>query len=123
MGAEFMRLAIAEAIDGVSSKHGGPFGAVIVRDGAVVARAHNTVLRDNDPTAHGEINAIRAACQALGRLDLSGCELYTTAEPCPMCLAAIVWSRLSGRASAQSTTAAAPMTQRRSASPTGRSTI
>lgn len=92
MEAEFMRLAIAEAIEGVSSKHGGPFGAVIVRGGAVVARAHNTVLRDNDPTAHGEVNAIRAASRALGRFDLSDCELYTTAEPCPMCLAAIVWS-------------------------------
>ena len=73
---------------------GGPFGAVIVKDGKVVAEASNTVTVDNDPTAHAEVNAIRKACAALGTFDLSGCELYTSCEPCPMCLAACYWAHI-----------------------------
>ena len=71
---------------------GGPFGAVVVKDGQVLSVESNTVLRDNDPTAHAEINAIRKACKLLGTYDLSGCELYATGYPCPMCLAAIMWA-------------------------------
>ena len=71
-----------------------PFGCTIVHQGRVITTAHNTVWRDLDITAHAEINALRAACRALGRIDLSGCELYTTCEPCPMCLAAGHWARL-----------------------------
>lgn len=73
---------------------GGPFGACIVKDGIIIAAASNTVLRDNDPTAHAEINAIRKACQKLGTYDLKGCVLYTTAYPCPMCLSAIIWANI-----------------------------
>jgi guanine deaminase len=71
-----------------------PFGAVILKDGRSIAEAHNTVRLDNDPTAHAEINAIRSAAQVLGSFDLSGCTLYSTCEPCPMCLAATHWSRI-----------------------------
>ena len=71
-----------------------PFGAVIVRDGEVIAEAHNTVTSENDPTAHAEMNAIRAACAKLGKFRLEGCEIYASGEPCPMCLAAIYWARL-----------------------------
>ena len=74
---------------------GGPFGAVIVKDGAIVARGANSVTLDNDPTAHAEVNAIRAACRSLGTFDLSGCTVYTSCEPCPMCLAAIYWAGIS----------------------------
>lgn len=74
---------------------GGPFGAVIVLDGQVIAQGHNEVLKTNDPTAHAEITVIRRAAARLGRFDLSGCELYTSCEPCPMCLSAIYWSRIS----------------------------
>ncbi len=74
--------------------HGGPFGAVIVRDGVIVSEGWNEVLRSKDPTAHAEIVAIRNACRKLGAYDLSGCELYTSCEPCPMCLGAIYWSRI-----------------------------
>lgn len=73
---------------------GGPFGAVIVRDGRVIAEGFNQVTSANDPTAHAEMVAIRAACRALGTFTLAGCELYTSCEPCPMCLAAIYWARL-----------------------------
>ena len=92
MNKEFMKMCIEEAIAGVKAGHGGPFGALIVKDGEIVSLVHNTVLRDNDPTAHGEVNAIRAATKKLGRFDLSDCELYTSAEPCPMCLSAIMWA-------------------------------
>ncbi len=89
-----MKLAVEEARRGVLEGHGGPFGAVIVRNGEVVAAAHNTVVHSKDPTAHAEVNAIRMASARLGRFDLSDCELYTTCEPCPMCLAAIHWARI-----------------------------
>ena len=90
----FMQLAIDEALDGITRGHGGPFGAVIVKDGQIVGSGHNMVLRNNDPTCHGEVAAIRDACDKLGTYDLSGCELYTTAEPCPMCLYACLWANI-----------------------------
>jgi guanine deaminase len=91
--AEFMRQAIALATTNVTSGRGGPFGAVIVKDGVVVATGVNLVTATNDPTAHAEVTAIRNACQALGTFQLEGCELYTSCEPCPMCLAATYWAR------------------------------
>ena len=93
---EFLRRAIALAIQNVESGRGGPFAAVIGRDGEIVGEGVNTVTTGNDPTAHGEVNAIRAACKALGTFTLAGCELYTSCEPCPMCLAASYWARLDG---------------------------
>jgi tRNA(Arg) A34 adenosine deaminase TadA len=78
----------------VVSGAGGPFGAVIVRDGRIVGEGVNTVTAVHDPTAHGEVNAIRAACKALGSFSLAGCQLYTSCEPCPMCLAAAYWARI-----------------------------
>lgn len=90
----FMSEAISEAKLGVENRDGGPFGAVIVNNGTVVGRGHNKVVGTNDPTAHGEIIAIRDACKALGKFDLSDCSLYTTSEPCPMCYAAIHWARI-----------------------------
>lgn len=89
-----MLLACESAKEGVQKKEGGPFGAVILRGKEVVAVAHNTVLKDKDPTAHAEMNAIRMAAKNLGKLVLKDCELYTTAEPCPMCLSAIYWARI-----------------------------
>jgi tRNA(Arg) A34 adenosine deaminase TadA len=89
-----MRQAIAIAIDGVSAGRGGPFGAIVVRDGRVIGSGCNEVLSGTDPTAHAEIVAIRRACAAAGSFRLDGCELYTTCEPCPMCLGAIYWSRI-----------------------------
>jgi len=89
----FMQKAIALATDNVVSGRGGPFGAVIVRDGEVVATGVNQVTATNDPTAHAEVVAIRAACRALGDFQLTGCVVYTSCEPCPMCLAALYWSR------------------------------
>ena len=89
----FMRRAIEIATASVH-RGGGPFGAVIVKDGAVVAACSNSVTLDNDPTAHAEVNAIRRACRALGTFDLSGCTIYTSCEPCPMCLGAIFWARI-----------------------------
>lgn len=89
-----MQAAIDEARAGLGAGDGGPFGAVVVRDGVVVARAHNQVVALNDPSAHAEVQAIRAACRELGSFDLSGCEIYATCEPCPMCFAAIHWARL-----------------------------
>ncbi len=89
----FMEKAIALATENVTSGRGGPFGAVIVRDGAIVATGANQVTATNDPTAHGEIVAIRNACTALGSFQLTGCHIYTSCEPCPMCLAAIYWAR------------------------------
>lgn len=90
-----MRLAIAAAREGLAANDGGPFGACVARDGQPLAVAHNTVLRDRDPTAHAEINAIREACRRLGAFHLDGCVLYATAEPCPMCLSAGYWARVS----------------------------
>ena len=91
---KFMDLAIAEAKVGIENDDGGPFGAVVVKDGAVVASGHNCVLKSNYSTCHGEMEAIRKAERELGTYDLSGCELYTTGEPCPMCLAAILWANI-----------------------------
>lgn len=90
----YMSEAVKEALDGITQGHGGPFGTVIVRDGRIVGHGHNRVLKDHDPTAHGEITAIRDAAKKLGTHDLSGCELYTTGEPCPMCLFACMWANI-----------------------------
>lgn len=94
MKEDFMRRAIALSEKSVSNG-GGPFGAVIVRNGDIVAEASNSVTIDNDPTAHAEVNAIRQAAAKLGTFDLSDCELYTSCEPCPMCLGAIYWAHIS----------------------------
>ncbi len=91
---EFLRRAIALATNNVISGAGGPFGAVIVRGGQIVGEGANTVTATNDPTAHAEVNAIRASSKALGTFTLSGCELYTSCQPCPMCLAAAYWARV-----------------------------
>jgi tRNA(Arg) A34 adenosine deaminase TadA len=91
---EFLRRAIELATQNVVSGAGGPFGALIVRDGQIVGEGVNTVTATLDPTAHGEVNAIRAASRALGTFTLAGCELYTSCEPCPMCLAAAYWARV-----------------------------
>ena len=91
---DFMQLAIRLATENVLSGAGGPFGAVLVRNGQVVATGVNRVTLANDPTAHAEVNAIREGCQALGTFQLPGCVLYTSCEPCPMCLGAIYWARL-----------------------------
>ena len=89
-----MRRAIALSLEMMRSGKGGPFGAVVVKDGAIVAEGFNQVTSTNDPTAHAEMVAIRRACTALGTFDLSGCEIYTSCEPCPMCLSAIYWARM-----------------------------
>ncbi|RPJ34931.1 MAG: nucleoside deaminase [Verrucomicrobiaceae bacterium] len=91
---EFMMRAIELARQGMRCGDGGPFGAVVVRDGEIIGEGWNRVLATNDPTAHGEITAIRAACARLGSFSLEGCEIHTTGEPCPMCLGAIHWARL-----------------------------
>jgi guanine deaminase len=90
----FMQIAFDEARAGITAKHGGPFGAVIVRDGEIIAQGHNEVLLRNDPTAHAEVVAIRRACERLGTVDLSDCFIYASAKPCPMCKGAIQWSRI-----------------------------
>jgi guanine deaminase len=90
----FMRRAIALGRRGMKAGHGGPFGAVVVRHGAILGEGWNRVVASGDPTAHGEIVAIRAACRRLGRFRLSGCDLYTSGEPCPMCVSAIYWARI-----------------------------
>ncbi len=92
---DYMKMAIEEARKGIKAGHGGPFGSVIVKDGEVVGRGHNKVLKNNDPTCHGEVAAIRDACGNLGTFDLSGCEIYTTGEPCHMCLCACMWANIS----------------------------
>ena len=91
---ELMRRAIALSMERMQAGSGGPFGAVIARDGAIIAEGWNQVTSSADPTAHAEVVAIRRACQALGRFDLRDCEIYTSCEPCPMCLGAIYWARL-----------------------------
>jgi guanine deaminase len=91
---KFMRMAIELAENNVVQRQGGPFGAVIVKDGMVVARSANRVVPTNDPTAHAEVSAIRLACQELGSFSLEGCVIYTSCEPCPMCLGAIYWARI-----------------------------
>ena len=88
-------MAIDEAKSGVDAGDGGPFGAVIVKDGEVIGKGHNNVIRLQDPTCHGEVMAIHEACKKLGTFDLSGSEIYTTGEPCPMCLGAILWANIS----------------------------
>ena len=93
--AAFMRRAIALADASVATLEGGPFGAVIVRDGRIVGKGANRVTTDHDPTAHAEIVAIRDACRTLSTFSLEGCVIYTSCEPCPMCLAAIYWARIS----------------------------
>jgi guanine deaminase len=89
----FMREAIKLSLDNMRAGNGGPFGAVIVKDGKIIARGFNKVTSTNDPTAHAEVVAIREACKALGSFQLDGCEIYTSCEPCPMCLGAIYWAR------------------------------
>lgn len=91
---EFMREAIRLSVENVEQGLGGPFGAVIVKDGAILAKGRNTVTTTNDPTAHAEVVAIREACTALGDFQLTGCEIFCSCEPCPMCLGAIYWARL-----------------------------
>ncbi|HEY4197062.1 MAG TPA: nucleoside deaminase [Mucilaginibacter sp.] len=91
---KFMRMAIELSEYNVKQATGGPFGAVIVKDGMVIARSANKVVQQNDPTAHAEISAIRLACQELGAHTLEGCVIYTSCEPCPMCLGAIYWARI-----------------------------
>lgn len=91
----FMEEAIKEAYEGINNGHGGPFGAIIVKDGKIIGRGHNRVVLNQDPTCHGEMEAIREACKKLGTFDLRDCELYTTAEPCPMCLGATLWANIS----------------------------
>ena len=91
---EFMKEAIRIAVKNVENGTGGPFGAVVVRDGKIIATSGNTVVPDNDPTAHAEVNAIRKACKQLDSFQLKGCEIYSSCEPCPMCLGAIYWARL-----------------------------
>lgn len=93
MNIEFMRAAIEEGRKGMIANEGGPFGAVVVIDGQIIGRGHNQVLLLNDPTAHAEVMAIRDACKNLNDFQLSDCELYTSCEPCPMCLGAIYWAR------------------------------
>ena len=90
----YLEEALKEAYTGIENGHGGPFGSVVVKEGKIVGRGHNRVLYKKDPTCHGEMEAIRDACQNLNTHDLSGCELYTTAEPCPMCLGAILWANI-----------------------------
>jgi len=90
----FLRRAIQLATENVHSGRGGPFAAVVVRDNQIIGEGANSVTSTLDPTAHGEVNAIRAACQALGVFTLAGCQLYTSCEPCPMCLAAAYWARI-----------------------------
>ena len=91
---KYMQMAVDEGFKNIRSGEGGPFGAVIVRHGEVMACAGNKVLASNDPTMHAEMAAIRQACEKLGRLELSDCEIYSTCLPCPMCLGAIFWARI-----------------------------
>lgn len=90
---QFMREAIRLSIERMRSGEGGPFGAVVVKDGKVIATGHNKVTSSNDPTAHAEVVAIREACKVLGSFQLNDCEIYTSCEPCPMCMGAIYWAR------------------------------
>lgn len=91
---KFMKIAIEEANKSIKAKEGGPFGAVIVKNGEIIAQGHNQVIGTHDPTAHAEIQVIREAAKKLDDFDLSGCEIYTTGEPCPMCYSAIHWARI-----------------------------
>ncbi|MGM0945026.1 MAG: nucleoside deaminase [Bacteroidota bacterium] len=89
----FLQLAIELAQNGMEAGHGGPFGCIIVKDGKIIGKGSNSVLKNNDPTAHAEVVAIRDACKKLNHFQLEGCEVYTSCEPCPMCLGAIFWAR------------------------------
>ena len=89
----YMNEAVKEALIGIQNDDGGPFGCIVVKDDKIVGRGHNLVTSTNDPTAHGEITAIRDACKNLNSFQLDGCIIYTSCEPCPMCLGAIYWSR------------------------------
>lgn len=89
----FMQEAIDLSVNNVKVNNGGPFGAVVVKDGKIIARGYNQVTSSNDPTAHAEVVAIREACKVLGSFQLTNCEIYTSCEPCPMCLGAIYWAR------------------------------
>lgn len=89
-----MDIAAKEALKGLRKNHGGPFGAVIIQNNKIISKAHNEVIKNNDPTAHAEILAIRKASKKLKRFDLSDCEIYSTCEPCPMCFAAIHWAKI-----------------------------
>ena len=91
---KFMRIAIEFSEKNVTESIGGPFGAAVVRDGKLIAASGNKVTSTNDPTAHAEVSAIRLACEKMQTFDLSGCEIYTSCEPCPMCLSAIYWARI-----------------------------
>ncbi|WGQ08516.1 nucleoside deaminase [Pedobacter gandavensis] len=91
---KFMRMAIGLSEKNVTEELGGPFGAVVVKDGKVIAKSGNKVTSTNDPTAHAEVSAIRMACKKLKTFDLTGCVIYTSCEPCPMCLSAVYWSRI-----------------------------
>ena len=95
MTNKFMQMAIELSIDNVKNKTGGPFGAVIVKDDTIIATGANSVTADNDPTAHAEIVAIRNACKKLNTFNLQDCAIYTSCEPCPMCLSAIYWAKIS----------------------------
>lgn len=92
---QYMKMAVDQAYEGIHNGHGGPFGSVIVRNGKIIGQGHNMVLKNNDSTAHGEVVAIRNAERELETFDLSGAEIYTTGEPCPMCLAACMWANIS----------------------------
>lgn len=91
---EFMEVAIDLSDDNFDKNYGGPFGACVVKDGKIIGKGINRVIKDNDPTAHAEIVAIRNACKSVKSYDLSGCELYTSCYPCPMCLSAIIWANI-----------------------------
>ena len=91
---EFMEVAIDLSDDNFDKNYGGPFGACVVKDGKIIGKGINRVIKDNDPTAHAEIVAIRNACKSIKSHDLSGCELYTSCYPCPMCLSAIIWANI-----------------------------
>jgi len=90
---QFMKEAVIAALKGMNNNEGGPFGCVVVKDGEIVGRGNNKVTSTNDPTAHAEVTAIRDACNNLNSFQLDGCEIYTSCEPCPMCLGAIYWAR------------------------------
>jgi len=93
MNVEFMKRAIQIARDGMDNNRGGPFGCVVVKEGTIIAEGNNRVTSSNDPTAHAEVVAIRNACETLGTFQLNDCDVYTSCEPCPMCLGAIYWAR------------------------------
>ena len=91
---KFMKVAIELSESNIDTDFGGPFGACVVKDGEIIGKGANSVIKDNDPTAHAEIVAIREACKNIKSFDLSGCELYTTCYPCPMCISAIIWANI-----------------------------